>query len=122
MTTGGMGDEPTVASTPPPTTPVTAQRPITSGFEATVVTAEIPVTTPLTSPTGARHAGDDALYERLQPAPAALRVAVWLLFFVFLIALIALAVEHYHPDWLSFLRNSSASSSLPVLRGPFPFA
>lgn len=40
------------------------------------------------------------------PAPFGLRLAVWLLFFLLLVGLAGLAVEHYHPDWLSILRKT----------------
>lgn len=37
-------------------------------------------------------------------APYVLRLTVWLLFFVLLLALGGAAVEHYHPTWLESLR------------------
>ncbi len=46
---------------------------------------------------------------RRLPAPFLVRLGVWLLFFVLLLGLGGLAVERYHPDWLSFLRRTAPS-------------
>lgn len=53
---------------------------------------------------------------RRLPAPFALRLAVWLLFFLLVVGLAGLAVERYHPDWLSIVRNTgpAAAATSPV--------
>lgn len=51
----------------------------------------------------------ERLYEepdRRQPAPVALQSVVWLLFVIFVIGIVGLAVEHFHPSWISFLRRT----------------
>jgi hypothetical protein len=111
MSTQSGDLRPGTASRP---TEATAAVRTTAGLEATAVTAEIPVTPSTSAPRqGPRFANDRARETvDLLPAPVGLRLVVWILFFVFLVALVALAVEHYHPDWLSFLRNSSTTASL----------
>jgi hypothetical protein len=85
---------------------------------AVTVTAEIPAVT------GAdRHRGD-ASRQRPAPrraAPYALRLTVWLLLFVLVVALAGAAVEHYHPTWLDSLRHHASpapprASAAPALR------
>jgi hypothetical protein len=49
--------------------------------------------------------------ERRAPAPMGLQIAVWLLFVIFVIGLVALAVEHFHPSWIANLRNTVGSPS-----------
>jgi len=122
------GDEAdTTSVTAPGTDPVTvvqarasAPAATTAGLDATVVTAEIPVVAPPAR--NARSRVGTPAYERpadpveVVPAPVALRLAVWVLFFVFLVALIALAVDHFHPDWLSFLRRGVSNTALGATR------
>ncbi|MDA8292367.1 MAG: hypothetical protein M0Z33_11925 [Actinomycetota bacterium] len=114
--------EPGVAAAPPPVAPAAPRTgwrvearvgaPSTgpsAGVEATI-TAEIPVVS------GGRHRrparGSDEWYaSRRRSAPYAVRLVVWLLFFVLLVALAGRAVEHYHPAWLDFLRNTTRTSS-----------
>ena len=65
--------------------------------------------------------------ERLRdPAPTALRMVVWFLFFVLLFTLAGLVTVRLHPDWLSFLRNEQPSSTPvftpPVTTAPQPTA
>ena len=43
------------------------------------------------------------------PAPFALRLFVWLLFFLLLLGAAGLAVEHVHPSWLKVLRNDHSA-------------
>ena len=40
-----------------------------------------------------------------------LQIAVWLLFVVFVVGLVGLAVEHFHPSWVSFFRNTATTPS-----------
>jgi hypothetical protein len=118
MSTQGGDLRPGAAARLPETTAVGRT---TAGLEATAVTAEIPVTTPVSAARQGPRFAQDRDYEPadLLPAPVGLRLLVWILFFVFLVALVALAVEHYHPDWLSFLRNSSTTASLAVAHVQF---
>lgn len=93
--------------------PITRAR-VTAPSPSATVTAEIPVVTAPGSPRSGPKVrrGSDEWYEtRRRPAPYALRLLVWLLFFVLLLALAGRAVEHYHPTWLDFLRNSAAPSA-----------
>lgn len=56
--------------------------------------------------------GSDEWHERRRrPAPYALRLVVWLLFFVLLLVAAGRAVEQYRPAWLDFLRNVSPARS-----------
>lgn len=52
--------------------------------------------------------------ERREPAPMGLQIGVWLLFVVFVIGLVGLAVEHFHPSWITFLRNTIPAKSAPA--------
>ena len=117
MSTLGDGTE-ALSATSPGIDPATVAQPqagrsgpVTAGLDEAIVTAEIPAV-----PTNVRAArrgepiGYAPLAAEVVPAPVALRLIVWVLFFIFLVALIALAVEHYHPDWFSFLRNGSTSA------------
>ncbi len=40
-----------------------------------------------------------------------LQIVVWLLFAVFVVGLVGLAVEHFHPSWVAHLRNTVGSPS-----------
>ncbi len=80
--------------------------------ESIVDTAEIqPVASsrPRRIPTPHEHAYDEP--DRHAPAPMGLQIAVWLLFVVFVVGLVGLAVEHFHPSWVSFLRNTATTSN-----------
>ena len=52
------------------------------------------------------------------PAPVGIRLIVWVVAFICLVALVALATVHVHPTWLSFLRNAhpnaAATTSTPA--------
>lgn len=52
------------------------------------------------------------------PAPFALRLAVWLLFFLLLVGAAGLAVEHEHPSWLQFLQNTPSNAAAAANSGP----
>lgn len=40
-----------------------------------------------------------------------LQIVVWLLFVVFVVGLVGLAVEHFHPSWIANFRNTVGSPS-----------
>lgn len=87
-------------------------------------TAEIPVVRgPGPLPRSPVELSDGTLWypgvSRRLPAPFGLRLAVWLLLFALLVGLGGLAVERYHPDWISFLRYTGASTpgATPVPTG-----
>ncbi len=121
----GTGDRPAAATggTPPrarsqATAPTAVTRLDTVG--STEVTAEIPV---LPSGTTEHHSygvllPDGTIWypgsSRRLPAPFLLRLFVWFLFFLVVLGAVGLAVEHFHPTWLSFLRNTSS----PAAAGP----
>jgi hypothetical protein len=80
--------------------------------ESIVDTAEIQLVAssrPRRIPTAHEHAYEEP--ERRVPAPMGLQIAVWLLFVVFVVGLVGLAVEHFHPSWVSFLRNTATTSN-----------
>jgi hypothetical protein len=78
--------------------------------DSAFITAELPAVTARPPRYGqvSRYADPDrkrgGMIKR-EPAPVALRVIVWFLFFVFLVALAGVLVEDLHPDWLAFIRN-----------------
>lgn len=87
----------------------------TGTFGATEATAEIPVV----RVPGARarppvELADGSVWypgvSRRLPAPFLLRLLVWLLFSALLLGLGGLAVDHWHPGWLSFLRRTTAGA------------
>ncbi|MGA8296780.1 MAG: hypothetical protein WB770_07035 [Acidimicrobiales bacterium] len=49
--------------------------------------------------------------EHRAPAPMGLQILVWLLFVVFVVGIVGLAVEHFHPSWISFMRNTIGTHS-----------
>lgn len=80
--------------------------------EAIVDTAEIQPLAPSRPrriSTPSEHVSEEP--ERRAPAPMGLQIAVWLLFVVFVLGLVGLAVEHFHPSWIAFLRNTSPNGS-----------
>ena len=109
MTSGtdvGAGEEPTSVAQQ-------TKSNVESSPESVVITAEIPLV-PQSRPRRISVAGDGwyaAQPERRAPAPVAIQLVVWLLFFLFLIGLAGLLVEHFHPSWLEFLRYKPAQSS-----------
>jgi hypothetical protein len=83
--------------------------------EAIVDTAEIQPVAPsrprrISSPY--EHAFEEP--ERREPAPMGLQILVWLLFVVFVIGLVGLAVEHFHPSWITFLRHTIPAKNAPA--------
>ncbi|HUZ21277.1 MAG TPA: hypothetical protein VMU75_11970 [Acidimicrobiales bacterium] len=87
---------------------------------STEVTAEIPA---LPSGTTEHHSygvllPDGTIWypgsSRRLPAPFLLRLFVWFVFFLLVLGAVGLAVEHFHPTWLSFLRNTAS----PAVAGP----
>ncbi len=78
--------------------------------ESVITTAEIPRVAPTPSPQFPRTAdGWHPDIERRLPAPWALQLAVWVLFVLFIVGLVGLAVEHFHPSWIGFLRNTAST-------------
>ena len=80
--------------------------------ESVVITAEIP----LASASRARRIGAPSgpslpERERRDSAPVALQLFVWFLFVLFVVGLAGLAVEHFHPSWVGFMRNAPAKST-----------
>jgi hypothetical protein len=102
---------PTETTRQPSVTTRAAVPPVETSAASMVDTTEIPIA--VAGPMGARYSyvGDGRYNDRQRraPAPIALRAAVWVLFAIFVITLIGLAVEHFHPTWISFLRESSSS-------------
>lgn len=100
--------------------------------QGAVTTAEIPVVRtnrpPVASPryAAARPGTRTQTWTaRPEAAPAALRLFVWTLLFVFVLVLVGFCTVLVHPTWLSFLRNvvatpnalaplNSASAFLPL--------
>lgn len=95
-----------------------ASSPVPSGTERT---AEIPVVS-----AGGRAGGGTGVRQpveladgtvwypgvsRRMPAPFPLRLGVWLLFLVLVLGLAGLAVQRYHPDWISFLRRTGPAAA-----------
>jgi len=118
------GDQPVVVGPVParalaPSRPRGSSRPArdVAGPEAATVTAEIPVVQ--TTERGGRARpvrGTDEWYAtRARPAPYVVRLAVWLLSFVLVLLLAGRAVEHYHPAWLDFLRNTTPAGATTSL-------
>lgn len=54
---------------------------------------------------------------RRRPAPFAVRVFVWILAFLLVLAGVGLWAEHYHPAWFAFIQNKVGSAQ-PVLSTP----
>ena len=82
--------------------------------EGAVTTAEIPsVEGPSRPESGRGYARPDQRHNRPRREPAAIgvRLVVWFLFFLLLVALVGLAVQHFHPTWISFLRNTGSQSA-----------
>ncbi len=52
-----------------------------------------------------------------EPAPFLLRLFVWLLVFLVVLGGAGLAVEHYHPSWLAFARNTGSSAVVVTAPG-----
>jgi hypothetical protein len=71
-----------------------------------ITTAEIPLADPAVVAARAKAAG------RREPAPVTLRLIVWVLVFVFLLALVGLVVERSHPTWLAFMRHTVTPTSI----------
>ena len=107
MTSGtnvGAGEEPTRV----------VERPSAGAHtnaESVLITAEIPQfttdrgrRTELAAPTWRPSP------ESRQPAPALLRTAVSFLFLLTVLGAVGLAVEHFHPGWLAFLRNTTGTT------------
>lgn len=88
--------------------------------ESTITTAEIPRVAPAPGPQFPRGDGWHPDIERRLPAPWGLRVAVWVLFVLFVIGLVGLAVEHFHPSWVGFLRNSTTATKANSGHGSTP--
>lgn len=97
------------------TTSVSGAAAVAGALGATEATAEIPVV----RVSGARSRPPVELEDgtvwypgvsRRLPAPFLLRLLVWLLFFAVLLGLAGLAVERWHPGWLSFLRQTTAGA------------
>ncbi len=121
--TGGV-ENPGAPGVPP------APRGVEDPPTAVTVTAEIPVvpgapTAPgygyTSGPTRARASRSGRI-----PAPYALRMGVWSVAFLLLLALVGLWAVHNHPSWFTFVRNKLAvvsptattpSSSLPGSSG-----
>ncbi|MCU1494528.1 MAG: hypothetical protein JWO62_2292 [Acidimicrobiaceae bacterium] len=104
----------------PRATPATRIQPATP---SATITAEMPIVRPPQGrhprpPAGRRT--EERYESRRRPAPYAVRLTVWLLFFVLVLMLAGRAVEHYHPTWLDFLRNSATTSSAPAGQGGAP--
>jgi hypothetical protein len=78
---------------------------------AMTVTAEIPAVM-VSSGRRAAHEEPGWYKERRRPAPWGVRALIWLLFFVLLLALAGLAVEHYHPTWLNFMRHTNSQAAV----------
>ena len=99
--------------TSPPAVAPTSPQP-----EAIITTAEIPRVSVAPSTHFPRTA--DAWHpdvERRLPAPWGLELAVWLLFVLFVVGLIGLAIEHFHPSWVAFLRNTVTTTHQRSARG-----
>ena len=83
------------------------------GAESAIITAEIPAVDVRPRPSPTHSAADprrrSGPTSRIESAPMGLRLSVWILVFLVLLALLGLAVVHFHPTWLSFLRNDSSS-------------
>jgi hypothetical protein len=73
---------------------------------------------PGTQPAPKAARGTDEWYEtHRRPAPYPVRLVVWLLCFVLVLVLAGRAVEHYHPSWLDFARNSAQPSAASTTQG-----
>lgn len=86
----------------------------TPGGDGAEITAEIP----LVRQGGQRppvELADGTLWypgvSKRLPAPFGLRLVVWLLLFVLVVAVAGLEVERVHPSWLAFLRRTGAAAS-----------
>lgn len=87
---------------PPSTSPViTAELPVYRTAAPHVTTERSRYTDPRPHGRARRH----------DPAPIGIRLVVWFIAFVCLVALVALATVHVHPTWLSFLRNTHPAAA-----------
>lgn len=81
-------------------------------LESVVITAEIPlVSTSRARRISAPSGPSLPERERRDSAPVALQLFVWFLFALSVVGLAGLAVEHFHPSWVGFLRNAPAKST-----------
>ena len=76
--------------------------------ESAITTAEIPHISVPASPQFTRGDGWHPDIERRLPAPWGVELAVWILFVLFVLGLIGLAAEHFHPGWVASLRNTTS--------------
>ena len=76
--------------------------------ESVITTAEIPRISVPPVPQFARGDGWHPDIERRLPAPWGVELAVWILFVLFVLGLIGLAAEHFHPGWVASLRNTTS--------------
>ena len=86
----------------------------------TAVTAEIPAV-PVAPAYGVLLPDGSIWYpgsKRKLPAPTYLRVTVWSLAFLVLLAVAGLIVEHYHPVWMDPIRHVVATPGQPAGSGP----
>ena len=83
-----------------------------TGAESVLITAEIPqFATDRIRRTEASGPTWRPSPEARQPAPALLRTAVSFLFLLVVLGAVGLAVEHFHPDWLASLRNTTGTTT-----------
>ena len=76
--------------------------------ESVITTAEIQRISVPPIPQFARGDGWHPDIERRLPAPWGVELAVWILFVLFVLGLIGLAAEHFHPGWVASLRNTTS--------------
>ncbi len=112
------------AATAPPRVRATSgggTRPPSAASKDAATTAEIPrVTAPSHADVRPGYARPVVRRTRArrEPAPISLRLLVWTLFFLFLVTSTGLGVEHFHPKWISFLRNGASTSAQTSTTGP----
>lgn len=91
------------------------------GGDGAEVTAEIPAVRQTGSSKPPVELADGTLWypgvSKRLPAPFGLRLVVWLLLFVLVVAVAGLEVERLHPSWLAFLRRTGVSASAPTSTG-----
>jgi hypothetical protein len=86
--------------------------------ESAITTAEIPRVAPAPSPQFPHSAdGWHPDIEQRLPAPWGLEIAVWALFVLFVLGLIGLAAEHFHPSWVAIFRNTVQTSHRRAAHG-----
>ncbi len=78
-------------------------------WSAAIITSEIPVVRG-----GGGYAPAEPWAPDRLPAPILVRLVVWVLVLAVVLALGGLAVLHYHPSWLSFLRNTAGAQPVPI--------